>query len=154
MVTIVPARCEHQSAVLALVPRLTEFGAPPWRDPVAIEATTTQQLRAWFAAGGEAEDAAVLVALSDDGEVVGFAHLETESDFFAGRKRGYVASVAAASDGRGIGGALLGAAEAWAAARGFDYVTLNVFAGNDGARAFYRRLGYREDSLKLYKEVG
>jgi len=45
------------------------------------------------------------------------------------------------------------AAEAWARARGLSRLTLEVFANNGGARAFYERLGFAEDSLRVVKRL-
>jgi ribosomal protein S18 acetylase RimI-like enzyme len=45
------------------------------------------------------------------------------------------------------------AGEAWARGRGYRLLTLDVFAGNERARSFYRRLGYGEDSLSMAKEL-
>ena len=48
---------------------------------------------------------------------------------------------------------LMAGAEAWARARGFRVLTLDVFAANARARAFYARLGYLEQTLKLAKPL-
>jgi ribosomal-protein-alanine N-acetyltransferase len=45
---------------------------------------------------------------------------------------------------RGLGTALIGWLEATAATAGIELVFLEARAGNAAARAFYRRLGYRE----------
>ena len=51
-------------------------------------------------------------------------------------------SVAAAYRRQGVGGALLEAAAAWAAAAGFAKVTLSAFPHNTRAIAFYERHGF------------
>jgi GNAT superfamily N-acetyltransferase len=61
--------------------------------------------------------------------------------------------VAAAAEGRGVARALLAATEAWAAARGYRFVTLNVFAANTHARRVYERAGYVEDAIRYIKEL-
>ena len=55
--------------------------------------------------------------------------------------------------GRGVGAALLRAAEAWALARGHATLTLNVFDGNRRARALYERAGFRPDTIKYRKTL-
>jgi ribosomal protein S18 acetylase RimI-like enzyme len=45
------------------------------------------------------------------------------------------------------------AAEGWARAAGLGLVALDTGAANARARRFYERLGYREESVKLVKEL-
>src|SRR3712207_7111016 len=51
------------------------------------------------------------------------------------------------ASGRGVGRTLMEAAAEWARGRGYRLLTLETFGDNHGARAFYARLGYREESL-------
>ena len=51
--------------------------------------------------------------------------------------------------GRGVGGALMAAAEARAREVGARQVVLDMSAANDGAQRFYERLGYREHGRLL-----
>ena len=62
-------------------------------------------------------------------------------------------AVAPEAEGRGAGRALMGAAEAWARARGHRRIALDVFAANGRARAVYGRLGYEEDTVKMIKDL-
>jgi ribosomal protein S18 acetylase RimI-like enzyme len=43
------------------------------------------------------------------------------------------------------------AAETWAKEKEYRFISLDVFATNRHARAFYEKLGYDEDSLELPK---
>lgn len=43
----------------------------------------------------------------------------------------------------------MAAAEDWVRCRGHARLTLDTGAANSGARAFYARLGYREEDVKL-----
>jgi ribosomal protein S18 acetylase RimI-like enzyme len=74
---------------------------------------------------------------------------------FPGKPHGYIANLAVAkeAEGKGVGKALLRAAEAWAKEKGFEFMSLFVFATNQHARAFYEKLGYDEDSLRLTKRL-
>ena len=54
----------------------------------------------------------------------------------------YYVSVASASRRRGIGRALVAAAEAWLAERGVPKAHLMVRESNEAVAAFYQRLGY------------
>ena len=98
---------------------------------------------------------AVLIASSASGERLGFIQLETEREFFTAEPQGYVANLAVKgeSEGKGVGKALMSAAETWTKEQGMQHLTLFVFAGNTGARTFYEKLGFAEDSLKLVKAV-
>ena len=55
--------------------------------------------------------------------------------------------------GRGVGQALMAAAEQDARSRGARRIILDVIAANDGARRFYDRLGYREQGLVLSRDL-
>lgn len=58
------------------------------------------------------------------------------------------------SRGKGLGRALMEAAEDYARANGFYNVTLNVWGFNAGARGFYERLGYGVQRCEMEKVVG
>lgn len=49
---------------------------------------------------------------------------------------------------QGVGGALLAAAERWAAAAGVTKIELHVFPHNDAALALYERAGYRREGYR------
>jgi ribosomal protein S18 acetylase RimI-like enzyme len=55
---------------------------------------------------------------------------------------------------RGVGTALVRAAEAWAGAKGLGDVRLQVYEFNAGARAFYERLGYATLARRMRKPIG
>ena len=57
------------------------------------------------------------------------------------------------AEGQGVADRLMRDVEDWARAQGFRLLGLDVFANNQRARAFYRRLGYEEDSLRLTKPL-
>ena len=60
-------------------------------------------------------------------------------------------AVARDAEGRGVGGALMRAAEDWARERGYGKLTLNVFEGNARARAVYAHLAYRPETMRYIK---
>jgi GNAT superfamily N-acetyltransferase len=147
-----PFRPEDLAALLPLVGRLASFGPPPWREAAEMTRTVEAQFRR-LAAEGLPPGHALLLAESADGGVLGFVYLEVQRDFFTQRPHGHVSDVAVAAEaeGTGVGRALMAAAEAWARQSGFDRLTLNVFALNARARAFYGRLGYGEDTVRMVK---
>ena len=140
--------------VRSLARRLAAFEGLTTRDPGAIVASSEQTLVdavERMLLGSPA--VTVLVAESAAGEPLGCALVQQESEYFTGEPEAYVAVLAVAEEveRRGVGRALMDGAEAWARERGLSRLALEVFAANGGARSFYRRLGYVEDSLRLVK---
>ena len=66
----------------------------------------------------------------------------------------YDIEIAAGHRGRGLGRALLMAAEEVVAANGGNSIGLNVFAGNAAARGLYGSSGYGVTSLHMRKVLG
>lgn len=97
----------------------------------------------------------VILIAEEDGQKLGFVQLGEEKEFFSGEVYGYIANLAITkeAEGKGVGKALMNAAEAWSKEHGYRYLSLYVFGTNQHARAFYKKLGYDEDSLKLTKMV-
>lgn len=148
-----PARATDRDFILSLVPRLSEFGPPPWHDPAQMIATDREMI------GRVLDEAppgtAVFVAEGADGAPLGFIHLKTVVEYFSREEQGHVSDlvVAPAGEGRGVGGALMAAGEEWALGRGLRVIGLHVFAVNTRARRLYEKLGYGEDMLKYVKEL-
>jgi len=56
--------------------------------------------------------------------------------------------------GRGVGRALMGAAEAYARECGMDVLRVRMLARNGGARTFYAKHGFDEFELEMLKRIG
>ncbi|MEO7963945.1 MAG: GNAT family N-acetyltransferase, partial [Gemmatimonadaceae bacterium] len=151
--SIRPARPHDRDAVLALTPRLEAFGPPANVVPGQVGQGEARALGSVFAR--MPEGAALLIAESDDGTIVGFVFLETKIDYFTQRPHGHVGVlvVAAQAEGQGLGKALLDTADAWALALGYDRLTLFVFEGNSRARSAYERAGYRADLVRYRRDL-
>ena len=95
------------------------------------------------------------VAIDAAGAPLGIITLYPSQDHFTGHGRACVETlvVAPEAEGRGVGAALMDHAETWARAHGLIEVSLDVFAGNARARAFYERAGYRPDHIRLVKRL-
>jgi GNAT superfamily N-acetyltransferase len=142
-------RQQDRDAVLALAPRLT-IGVAAWRDRAAV----LDAAQRWVedAITSTADDHAVFVAEGPSGRPIGLVRVG-QCAHFTGDADGYVGEliVSAAHEGRGVGRALMAAAERWARQRGLGRVTLETGAANTHARAFYGRLGYVEEEVRLTK---
>lgn len=97
----------------------------------------------------------LLVARVDD-EIEGFVMFSIESGTYdQDVTRGLVENLFVVPDHRdaGVGAELLAAAEAALADRGADVVALEVLAGNEEARRFYREQGYDPHRVEMEKAV-
>jgi ribosomal protein S18 acetylase RimI-like enzyme len=143
-----PADCP---AIMALAPRLAE-GKAPWRDDEAWLISVQGWIAA--AAGSAGQPGHVVYVAVDGDQVVGVVHA-AEREHFTGQVDAYVGELVTAPglERRGIARALMAAAEAWGAARGLDYMTLETGAANETARAFYAALGYLEEDVRLTKKI-
>ncbi len=148
-----PATPADREWIVALSPRLHEFGPPPWRPLDVMNHAVARSIEA----GLDRPDAEATVYVCEDSadERLGFAHVHTARDFFTGEEHGHLSDlvVSPTAEGRGVGSALLGAVEDWSRERGHRVLTLNVFAENGRALSLYERRGYRPDTLKLLKEL-
>ncbi len=154
-IAIRDARQSDRAQIVALVPRLRAFGPPPLRPAEDLDRAEVAALNR--ALDELPEHAALFVAENDeDASIAGVAYMETATDYFTGEKHAHLAilSVAQAAEGHGVGRALLNAVDEWARARGYRFITLNVFAGNEHARRVYERAGYEVDTLKYVKQIG
>ncbi|HEV7775515.1 MAG TPA: GNAT family N-acetyltransferase [Luteibacter sp.] len=139
--------------ILGLVPRFVDFPLPGWRRRneciEGIRADLARHL------DDQPPNSFLFVAENEDGQPVGFVHLQKTQDFFNGRTNCHISDLAVAHEheGRGVGQALLAHAEEWAREHRCQFVTLAVFPGNERAREMYENNGYGADLLRLAKPV-
>jgi ribosomal protein S18 acetylase RimI-like enzyme len=140
------------AAIRTLVPRLVDFGPPPWRD--SAEMTEADLSVIVNALTSSSDDPAIFVA-EIDGQVVGFVHVRSMEDYYRRRPHGHVADlvVAQTAEGMGIGKRLLEQAEMWARGQSFDWLSIAVFEENVRALALYEKVGYRKDITRLIKQL-
>jgi len=153
-IRIRPARHDDTEWIIALAPRMHEFGPPPWRDVRVMNDAVAEQWGRELA--NPTPGSAMLVAEDASGAPVGFVWLKTDRDYFSDLQVGHVIDIAVTPDGegRGIGRALLVAAERWAEEAGYPWLTLHVFEGNDRARRLYEKVGYVVEWTRMLKRVG
>jgi len=114
--SIRPASDADKEAIFALAPRLAA-GVAPWRD----QAVARDAGRRWLAdslAAAAAGDGTVFVAA--DGDAIAGVISVRPSRHFTGERDGYIGELAVAERAarRGIGSALIEAAEGWAREHG------------------------------------
>ena len=121
------------------------YEGPP-RDPVFLQGVMDNPERALLVASGHVG-------------IIGFVQLQRghtpDLPMFQPREFTTISDlfVSAAHRGKGVGRALLDAAHAWSRERGIGTVQLDVYCDNEGAREFYRELGYREQRVQLRLEL-
>jgi len=136
-ITIRPLSPEDAAAVAALS---SDLGYPA--DPAAMEGRLAALL------GGTGH--ALFGAEATDGTLLGWVHvcarlllIDPRSAFVEGLV------VAEGARRRGVGRALMAAAEGWARRRGAESIRLRSGATRADAHAFYRALGYRDGKAAL-----
>ena len=139
--------------MFALAPRLAEVADLSWHESQDLIAFQHRYMRAAFAR--PKSETVTLIAETASGEPLGYVHAEASTDSVTLEPCGYVTVLALTkeAEGQGIAGRLMRGVEDWARGQGFRLLGLDVFANNRRARAFYHRLGYQEDSLRLTKPL-
>jgi len=152
-VHIRPARPDDIGWITGLATRMHEFGPPPWREKSVMDAAVAVQWERELS--NPTPSSAFLVAEDALGNPVGFVWCKTERDYFIDMPVGHVIDIAVtkAGEGRGIGRALLDAAERWAESAGYPWLTLHVFEGNDRARRVYEKVGYVPEWTRMLKPL-
>ena len=148
------ARPDDTEWITALAPRMHEFGPPPWRDVGMMNDAVAEQWARELTT--PTAGSVMLVAEDASGAPAGFVWLKTDRDYFSDMQVGHVIDIAVtpSAEGRGVGRALLAAAEQWAKDHGYPWLTLHVFAGNDRARRLYEKAGYVVEWTRMLKRLG
>ena len=146
-----PADPRDREFLLRLTDELAAFPVPPWRTPEEIARADHAMILA--ALTEPTPHTAIIVAEDPAGTRAGYLFVSTHRDFFTGRTHAHVEVLAVdpAARGRGLARALMDQAEAWASGMGYEWITLNVFNGNDRARGLYEHLGYWPETIHYRK---
>ncbi len=111
--------------------------------------------RPWNDAGGDflravGGPASVVLGIRANGELVGSAMVGHDGH----RGWVYYLAVAESARGRGLGRALMGAAEAWLVERGLPKIQFMVRSDNEAVINFYDHLGYaKQDCVVLGRRL-
>src|SRR5450432_3700334 len=109
-----PAAKEDKDFIISLIPRLTEFGLPTWRDETGMIAVDTQIMTDKLL--NNHSDTAIFIAEDDKDIPLGFIHLQAGNDYYNKEKHGHISDVIVAPglEGLGIGRLLMDKGEEWA----------------------------------------
>jgi ribosomal protein S18 acetylase RimI-like enzyme len=149
-VRVFEATQKDEAFVLELARRLGE-ARPGWRSEDEVVSGTVSALEKIFRK--PRDDEVLLIAENAEGARAGFIYVVTRADFFTSEPVTHISEIAVSKDGSGVGRVLMDAAEKWAESRGSRYVSLNVHAGNENARAFYEHLGYDLEWQRFNKRI-
>lgn len=143
-----PTDCDK---ILELFPRLASFEVPNARNPEQLWGDDAKMLQAW--AAGTNNNCFVHIARDDAGNIAGATMVTMRPELLSHAPSAHleVLVVAASAEGRGVGSALLDAAEAAARGRGAGSMSLHVFANNVRARKIYERAGYDAELIRCIK---
>lgn len=140
-------------AMLALMPRLSEFEVPETRNPEHLWRDDAALLREWIE--GDANDCLVHVAEDGDGEILGLTLVRLRPEALSHEPSSHLEAIAVAkeAEGKGIASALLETAEKEAERQGARTMTLHVISTNTRARRFYERSGYDGEMIRYIKPI-
>ncbi|MDQ3692553.1 MAG: GNAT family N-acetyltransferase [Chloroflexota bacterium] len=138
----------YQAVVHRIIPERT---ASP-RDMAAVSRFMDQVVAD---AGSRPGGVETHVAVDADDRPLGLYAIRLDFDHFTNHPRACVEVlvVSDAAEGKGVGRSLMRHAEAWGRQHGCKEVVLDVFADNDAAIAFYRRVGYQPDHFRMTKSL-
>ncbi len=127
-------------AMMALMPRLSAFEIPESRTPEHLWLDDAELLREWIAGG--ADDCFVHVAEDDGGAILGLTLVRLRPELLSHEPSAHLEAIAVANEaeGKGIGKALLVAAEEDAQRRGARTMTMHVFVESALLRELDRRI--------------
>ncbi len=148
-----PATEADGDAMLALMPRLSEFELPESRIPEHLWRDDAALLREWIA--GNADDCFVHVAENNDGVIQGLTLVRLRPEALSHEPSSHLEAIAVTkeAEGKGMARALLATAEAEAVRQGAQTMTLHVIATNTRARRFYERSGYDGEMIRYIKPI-
>ncbi|MEM7610212.1 MAG: GNAT family N-acetyltransferase [Pseudomonadota bacterium] len=152
-VTIREATAADETGMLNILPQLADFDLPPQRNPRHLWEGDAKLLRKHIA--GSSDNTRVLVAVSDNGDVVGLALLSLVAELLSGESSSHLEAlvVDAAARGQGLGRRLLTEAQTLAKQAGARSMSLHAFARNTLARGLYESTGFDGELIRYTKPL-
>lgn len=148
-----PATAADLPFIHSLAPRLAGAADLSWRS--GDEVMRFQRCFMHETLEAPKPGAVTFIAEDESGVPSGFVHAEPMLDIFTDQIAAYIPllAVTEAAEGQGTAKTLMAAVEEWAKGQGYASLSLDVFASNARGRAFYARLGYGEETLRLVKDI-
>lgn len=148
---IVAGGPEHGEAMVTLLPLLASFEIPARRAPEHLWHGDRDMIVEWLA--GDRPQSFARVALDEHNALLGFAFVTMREELLSHAPSAHLEVLIVGEHARrmNLGEALTSAAEAEAASRGAQTMTLHVFGNNRRARPLYAKLGYDEELLRCIK---
>ncbi len=134
-----------------LMPMLADFKVPERRDPTHLWASDLALFEAVVA--GTAPDSFAEVATDNANNVIGLILVTLRDELMSRAPSAHLEAIVVAPEARGsgLGRRLLERAEALAADRGAQSLSLHVFANNHRARSLYDASGYDSELIRATK---
>lgn len=153
-IRIRPGVASDEPALLAMLPRLADFALSPRRNATDLWHSDAELVIAHLA--GDAPQCLLVVAEdthADPAAVVGMALVTIQGEFMSHEPSSHLEAIVVAQgvEGRGVGSALLAAAEQGALDRGAQSMTLHVFNANQRAHRLYESLGFESEMQRCIK---
>src|ERR1041384_2701405 len=89
-ISLRPARVDDAEWIVALVPRLHEFGPPAWRTVEQMNAAERADIGKALESLDDETQTLVVAERSQDGVPLGFIYTATAVDFFTGEQHAHV----------------------------------------------------------------
>ena len=151
--TIRTATAADQQATLALLPELSDFDVPDYRNPDHTWQGDAKLLKQFF--NDQAPDTHALVYEDAESEIQGISIYTMRSELLSGELSAHLEVLVVNGNARrqGIGKKLIEATEHGAKTLGATSLTLHVFANNKRARSLYQACEFKEELLRCYKPL-
>jgi len=151
-ISIRTATPDDREFMFEQIARLAASAKQPWHTEFDILAF---QHRSMDRILRRSRQGTTFIADDESGAPVGLIQVGLSTDWVTGEPCGYVSVLAVTREmeGKGVAARLIAAAEEWSRKHGCALISLDVFANNERARAFYAKQGYGEETLRLTKPL-
>jgi len=151
-ISIRTATADDREFMFEQVARLASSAKLPWHTEYDILAFQHRSMDRMFK---RSRQGTTFIADDESGTPVGLVQVGLSTDWVTGEPCGYISVLAVTRDmeGKGVAPRLMAAAEEWSRKQGCTLISLDVFANNERARAFYAKQGYQEETLRLIKPL-
>lgn len=148
-----PARPEDRDFLHSLSPRLSGVPGPTWHDLAAMEGFQDRYMKATFAAVDPTAQTLIAWSADGKrlGYIHMRPFKDGVTDEPCGYVS--LLALSEEAEGRGIAHLMMQSAETWARAQGYCFLCLDVFADNRRAVEFYERRGFQTETLRMVKPL-